>query len=231
MSFYDLGLGCFGLPREVEQLHRERLAGCLAGGGSVEMQVHLRSLRRGQYQIGGPRCFTTFPLNLFRSGRRAVCKHSLLVLPSFPQLSNLSLPMQKRYQPGGIALASNVGESAEYIGNREYRAGDSPRRIDTRAWARLACPAVKEYQQEYFCHVAIVMDTFIPRRRRAGKEGFAELEGAVSLTAALSDFMSRGEEIIDFFAAGPELYSFSLRQAYFSTGYFAGDTGLHRAQS
>ena len=74
----------------------------------------------------------------------------------------MDLDVGKRYQPGGIALTSHIGESPEYIGNRDYRPGDSLRRIDPRAWARLATPIVREYSEEYYCRIALVLDTYVP---------------------------------------------------------------------
>jgi uncharacterized protein (DUF58 family) len=132
----------------------------------------------------------------------------LLVLPHFHPIAGLDVPIGTRYQPGGVALTSNVGESPEYIGNREYVPGDSARRIDHRSWARLATPVVREYQEEYYCRVALVLDTFVPPRRRPGREGFPDLEAAISLSASVADILSRGEYLIDLFAAGPELYVF-----------------------
>jgi len=105
-------------------------------------------------------------------------------------------------------LTSSIGESPEYIGNREYVPGDSARRIDYRSWARLAKPVVREYQEEYYCRVALVLDTFVPRGRKARREGFPDLEAAISLSASVADALSRGEYLIDLFAAGPELYVF-----------------------
>jgi uncharacterized protein (DUF58 family) len=149
----------------------------------------------------------------------------LLVLPGFHPLTDLSVPVSTRHQPGGVALTSNVGESPEYIGNREYVPGEPVRRIDFRAWGRLGKPVVREFQEEYYCRVAVVLDTHVtPQKTWAGMatkwgdawympgedgpETFAELEAAVSLTAAIADSLSRGEYLIDLFAAGPELYVF-----------------------
>ena len=67
---------------------------------------------------------------------------------------------------------------------------------------------VREYQEEYYCRVALVLDTFVPRRVRIGAEGDPGLEGAVSLSAAVGDALARDEYVIDLFAAGPELYVF-----------------------
>jgi uncharacterized protein (DUF58 family) len=130
------------------------------------------------------------------------------VLPSFHPILEIDLPHGRRYQPGGIALTSQVGESPEYIGNREYRPGDPQKRIDFRAWARLAEPVVREYHEEFYCRIALVLDTHVDRLRRRPLTGFPELEAAVSLAATVADALARGEYIIDVFAAGPELYVF-----------------------
>ena len=116
--------------------------------------------------------------------------------------------MGSRYQPGGISFTSHVGESPEYIGNRDYMPGDSPRHIDFRSWARLARPVVREYQEEYFHRLGLVVDTFVPRPRFPWQRDDRALEAAVSLTASVADVFSRGEHLLDVFAAGPELHVF-----------------------
>jgi len=205
---YDVSLGFFDLPPVVRQVEAEGMIPCIEPGRAATLDVRLHPLRRGLHDLGPLRRFTTFPFNLVRSGPRGAENIPLLVLPNFRPLDRVEVPVSPRYQPGGIALTSRVGESPEYVGNRDFRPGDSMRRIDPRAWGRLARPVVKEYQEEYYCRVALVMDTFVPRGRRKRLEGFPDLEAAVSLTAAVADAMSRGEYIIDLFAAGPDLYVF-----------------------
>lgn len=205
---YDLGLRFFRLPRSFSASEPETTLGHLKSGQQLSTTVGLRPHRRGLYLLPPPRAYSTFPFNLTRDGRSQAETPKVLVLPHFHPLAGLDIPIGTRYQPGGIALTSNVGESPEYIGNREYVPGDSARRIDHRSWARLARPVVREYQEEYYCRVALVLDTFVPPRRRAGREGFADLEAAISLSAAVADALSRGEYLIDLFAAGPELYVF-----------------------
>ena len=56
--------------------------------------------------------------------------------------------------------------------------------------------------------MGVVLDTFVPRFRRAGRSGYPDLEAAVSLTAAVADVFSRGEYLLDVFAAGPDLHVF-----------------------
>jgi uncharacterized protein (DUF58 family) len=205
---YDVALGFDEMPRSFKELDRGRYIPRVAPGETVPFDLRFIALRRGMYELNQPRVFSTFPLNIFRNGRASRTRHSILVLPGFHQIDNVDIAVDTRYQLGGIALASNVGESPEYIGNREFQPGDSPRKIDPRAWARLAVPIVKEYNEEYYCHVALVLDTFVARRRRPKPAGYPAFEAAVSLTASLAESLSRGERIIDFFAAGPDLYVF-----------------------
>jgi uncharacterized protein (DUF58 family) len=170
--------------------------------------VTLTPKRRGRYQLPDLRAYTTFPFALGRSGKMSKALPPLVVLPSFEPLAGLILPVGSRYQPGGIALTSHVGESPEYIGNREYVPGEPIRRLDFRAWARTGRPVVREYQEEYYCRVALILDTYIAPGRKAGPKGFEELEAAISLTAALAESLSGGEYVIDLFAAGPDLHLF-----------------------
>ena len=208
LPVYDLSLGFYGLTPAIEELAAEHSIPYVPGKETVTIPVPLRPRRRGLHEVAPLRAFSTFPFNLGRFGRNRHDLESLLVLPDFHPLVHLDIPVGRRHQPGGIALTSNVGESPEYIGNREYVAGDSPRRIDFRSWARLAVPVVKEYQEEYFCRVALIVDTFVPGRNQPPPDGFPELEAAISLAAAVASALDGGEYILDIFAAGPELYVF-----------------------
>ncbi len=205
---FDLAAGYFGLSRSLRSVGPQALHGRLDGKETARVSVTLTPLRRGIYELPPLRAYSTFPFNICRTGARRQSAGSLLVLPEFHPLTGVDVPLGTRYQPGGIALTSDVGESPEYIGNREYFPGDPTRHIDFRAWARLARPAVREFQEEYYCRIALVLDTYIPRGRFRPRAGFPNLEAAVSLSAAVADALSRGEYIIDIFAAGPELYVF-----------------------
>jgi len=177
-------------------------------GRSVSFPVAIQPMRRGLYRFPDVVAFTAFPFDIVRSAAGRLAGSYVLVLPSFHRLGSFQLATGERHQPGGVLLSSHVGECPEYIGNREYVPGEPIRRLDFRAWARLGTPVVKEYQEEYFSRVALVLDTHLSaawnERTRSG-EAF---EAAVSLTAAIADALSVGEHVIDLFAAGPELYVF-----------------------
>lgn len=170
-------------------------------------QTHLKVEipRRGHYLFTGVRQECLFPFGVWRDLLMHPRQQALLVHPWFTPLLALDVPVGRRYQPGGVALSSNVGDSTEFLGTREYRFGDSVRDIHWRSWARLAKPVVKEFQEEYFCRIALILDTFLPAG--SGETYRDDFEANLSMAAAVADNLSQGEYVIDLFAAGPELYS------------------------
>lgn len=211
---FDLSVGFRKLSPNLVHRDQDAMLPQLRAGESAVFPLTLEPQRRGLYELPAVGAFSTFPFNLFRFGNSQQPMLPLLVLPAFHPLTRIDVPLGMRYQPGGIALTSHVGESPEYIGNREYIPGEPARRLDFRSWARLGRPVVREYQEEYYCRIALVLDTFVPRSRfqlgakRAGDALFPHFEAAVSLTASIADALSRGEYLIDLFAAGHELYVF-----------------------
>lgn len=199
---YDIEVATFQLLPNVTR-EPGRSIPVLEPGESVTVTIELSLEKRGLFPLGNVVAYSTFPFNLMRFGRGRQKLGSMLVLPSFHPLAQLDLPRGLRFQPGGVAMSSHVGESQEYIGSREYIYGESTRWMDHRAWARLGKPAVREFQDEYFSRVAVVMDSFDSRARNGDTD---PLEAAVSLTASLAEFLSRGESLIDILAAGPETY-------------------------
>ncbi len=176
----------------------------LRHGEKTRVRLSIKCWKRGVYRLKGIRLESDFPSLLLVAAQRVGEERPLMVYPKFTRLSRLLLPTGRRYHPGGVALASNLGESFEFIGNREYREGDSVRDIDWRATARLSRPIVREYRDEYFLRVAVILDTHIPRKSGPARSESFEL--AVSLSAAISDYMARQEYLVDIFAAGPNLY-------------------------
>lgn len=205
---YDLMAGLFGLPNSIRFLSGDQYIPSLPRGESAVLPVSLIAHRRGVYRLPPLQIHSTFPFNLMRFGGSKLPAQSLTILPSYHTLEQINIPLSHRYQPGGIFVSANTGESLEYIGNREYSPGEPARHLDFRAWARLGRPVVREFQEEYSCRVAIILDTFVPGRRRRGAKGFANLEAAVSLTASTAEALSTGDFLIDFFAAGPNLHVF-----------------------
>jgi len=202
------GGGCIVLPHrlplEIEAVPHEGVAiPALNVGETATCKFALRPNRRGIYRLRGYRVESDYPFGLLNASSVFQIEDQLTVYPRFEPLDRLQLPLGRRYQPGGVAFAAPRGESLEYIGNRDYREGDSVRDIDWRATARLSRPIVREYREEYFLRAAVVLDTHLERPTPAAKE---DLERAISLCAACGDYMNRTDYLVDILAAGPNLY-------------------------
>ena len=131
------------------------------------------------------------------------CRRSVLILPKRYPLPPIALPGTMKYQEGGVALASNVGQSDEYVALRDYRHGDPLRHIHWRSWAKAGKPIVKEFEDEFFVRHALVLDTFTDHPH---SEVFEE---AVSVAASFACTLLTQESLLDLLFVGPQAYCFT----------------------
>jgi uncharacterized protein (DUF58 family) len=171
---------------------------------STDVMVELIPLHRGMIRFKGLTLTHADPLGLFNACRPIALPQSLLILPKLYQLPPISLPGLRRYQSGGVALASSVGDSEEFRSLREYRPGDSPRKIHWKSWAKTGKPIVKEEQDEFFVRHALILDTFQsePQSER--------LEAAVSVAASFACEVQTQESLLDLMFVGLEAYCFTF---------------------
>ncbi len=180
----------------------------------ISLKTSVYAKRRGLYTLHRPIADSGFPLGMFKWSCRDGFQQKLHIYPAFHTLLDLELPVGKRFQKEGTSRVAKVGESLDFAGCRDFRSGDDPRHIHWQSSARSNQLIVKEYQEEYLSRVAVIVDTnvkpqkFDVRRALTLKPEYPALEAAVSITAALADFLARGDFVIDFFAAGPEIYHF-----------------------
>ncbi len=185
------------------------------GSDPQDVTIELLAERRGRYRLRGVQARRTDPLRLMNTLPVRSPEETLLVYPRFWRLTQFDVPVGRSYQPGGIPLASSTGDAIEFVGTRDYREGDPIKNIHWRSWARRGQPVVKEYQEEYFSRVALILDTFL--RKGFTPQDRAAFEGAVSTVASVADWFSRSEAVVDVLAAGPDLYEVSAGRslAYF----------------
>ncbi len=189
------------LPSALESMNEVGFVGCLKAGDKVEFVQRVMPKKRGAYLLDHLLQENCYPFGLWRDSRRESFERTVLVYPRYEPLRELEIPVGRTYQPGGLALTSYLGDSTEFLSIREFRSGDPIRHIHWRSWARLGKPIVKEYGEEYFCRLALIVDTVL-----ADPEKPEQLESAISLAASITDYLSRQEYVIDLFAAGPKLY-------------------------
>jgi uncharacterized protein (DUF58 family) len=177
---------------------------CLAPGERRCVGVSARFSARGQHHLDAFSASALVPLRLVLAPRLLSAGTRFTVVPPIAGVRTLRLPVSPRYQPGGVALASVTGESMELVGVRPYRAGDRIRDLHAKTWARTGEPAVREYHQEYFSRVGVVLDT---DRTHASEE---QLEAGISLAAGIVARLSRGEALIDLLVTGDRLHPLTL---------------------
>jgi len=169
----------------------------------AEVQLEILPLRRGGLRFTGLTLARTDPFGLFRAFRRAPVPQTVLVLPKRYAVPPLALPGAMKYQDGGVALASNVGQSDEFVALREYRRGDPLRHIHWRSWAKTGKPIVREFEDEFFVRHALVLDTFTDQPH---SEIFEE---AVSVAASFACTLPSQESLLDLLFVGVQAFCFT----------------------
>jgi len=202
MRSFRIGQGSRVNPFKVATI-KEAPVPPAAPGEETEVQLELTPHRRGVLQFKGLVVARADPLGLFRAFRRIPLPQTLLVLPKRYPLPPIALPGTMKYQEGGVALASNVGQSEEFVALRDYRHGDPLRHIHWRSWAKTGKPVVKEFEDEFFVRHALVLDTFT-------EDPYSEIfEEAVSVAASFACTIPSQESLLDLLFVGTETYCFT----------------------
>ena len=171
--------------------------------GKEQVRMEILPLHRGYLELTGITVSRPDPFGLFKACRFFPCYQRVLVLPKRYRLPQVDLPGSRRHQPGGVSLASSVGNSDEFVSLREYRSGDPLRRIHWKSWAKTGRLIVKNYQDEFFVRHGLVLDTF---QEQPHSRAFEE---AVSLAASFVSTVESQESLLDLMFVGNKAYCFS----------------------
>lgn len=134
-----------------------------------------------------------------------------VVVPNYPKIVSLSLLSEVKCQPQGIPLASKMGEAQELAGVRPYQPGDRVRDLHAATWARTGVPHVRQYQQEYFSRIGLILDV------AATNASEKEFEAAVSLTAGILAHLAGHEALVDVLCVGNQFHELTIGR---SIGFF-----------
>jgi uncharacterized protein (DUF58 family) len=175
----------------------------LPANAEVQLRVEFTARRRGRIHFTGMTMARPDPLGLVRNHDRLSLPQSLLVLPRRYILPRVDLPGTREYQPLGVALASSVGQSDEFVALRDYRPGDSLRQIHWKSVAKIDRLVVRENEDEFFVRHALILDTF------AAPEQEDAFEEAVSVAASFVCTLQTQESLLDLLFVGTEAYCFT----------------------
>jgi uncharacterized protein (DUF58 family) len=171
---------------------------------AIDVTLTLTPKRRGYIHLVGTTIARPDPFGVYKSLVGIAQPQQLLVLPKRYRVPHVPLSAGRHYQPGGVNLASSVGDSQEFISLRDYHPGDPLRHIHWRSWAKTGKPIVKEYQEEFFARYALVLDTFLPR-------GYSLVfEEAVSVAASFAATLDTQDTLLDLMFVGPKAYTFTV---------------------
>lgn len=199
-----------GYPRMLSLIQTKRGAavqpvaiGDLPGHEQNEVMIELLPYRRGYIRFEKTRIARPDPLGLSRAMKTRKNEDSLLILPRTYDLPPVQLLGKRKYQQGGMTLASTVGDSQEFMSLRDYKPGDPLRAIHWRSFAKIGHPVVKEFQDEFFVRQGLLLDTFIEDK---SNDVFEE---GVSLAASFIVSEKSQDSLLDLMFVGTQSYRFT----------------------
>ena len=175
----------------------------LIAKGNTENRGEVVPLRRGVLRFQKLTLACPEPLGLVNRCLSLNLPQSVLILPKRYELPVLALPGSRRHQADSLALAASVGDSEEFRSLREYRPGDSPRKIHWKSWAKLGRPVVREEQAEFSVRHALILDTF------QAEEYSDVLEEAIAIAASFACTVHTQESLLDTIFVSGEAHCFT----------------------
>lgn len=127
----------------------------------VEITTERRAGRRGPDGLGPVALRSSAPFGVGEGWRSVAVEDPVatLVLPAVIRLGPLSFVRPAASSDHAIRTEPRRGHGPEYLGIREYRAGDSMRHVHWPSTARTGLIMVREFEQEQTRRLAIVVDT------------------------------------------------------------------------
>lgn len=154
--------------------------------GQHALHLALPTLPRGRYQLAASTLSSSYPFGFWSPAKPVSAdSHAVVIRPyRFPvDAPALLAGIQKR--PAGISAQNRAGFSSEFLGVREYRAGDSVRHVDWKSSARQGQLIVREFEDMAAPECLVVLDTHAGFARNALTR--ARFEACVSVAASVAD--------------------------------------------
>ncbi|MFC4212044.1 DUF58 domain-containing protein [Pedobacter lithocola] len=157
----------------------------LKSGDIKSIHYNLRPTKRGEYDFGFIRVYTSSPIGLVK---RKYNFDGAKVLPVFPSFINLGqyelMAISNNLTEFGIKKIRKIGQSSEFDQIKNYVGGDDIRTINWKATARKGGLMVNTYTDERSQNVYCVIDK--SRVMRMPFEGLSLLDYAINASIALS---------------------------------------------
>ena len=146
--------------------------------------------KRGDYQFGRTALRWNGPLGLIRRQENLANEAAVKVYPNLLEVRKYDLLLrQNRLKELGLRHTRSTGEGTDFEGLREYRQGDSFRRINWKSTARRNRPITVEYQTERSQTIITMID--VGRMMQSTVNGLTKLDHVLN-TVLLLGYVSTG---------------------------------------
>jgi uncharacterized protein (DUF58 family) len=182
------GVGSWSLEERIGEGSAQWLVVQSGSGVGFRPRVRATFPRRGKFVIEPLIARSSFPFGLVRKSVRLTPPDEIIVLPKPARVDGerlrtwLSRKLVGRDEERR-KLRRLVDREAEVHGLRDYRPGDSPRRVHWKATARRGRLIVREYEDSSPPRLLLVVEPWKPER--ASHEDLARLESLISLAAGV----------------------------------------------
>ena len=199
---YPEGFECTEMPLRLR----------LPGQRVARLPYRLRPLRRGDALFPGADLVVASPLGLWERKHFFACQDQVKVFPNFREIAHYALlATDNRLSRMGVKRRLRQGDGGEFHQLREFRSGDSLRRIDWKASSRRHKLISKEYQDERDQQIVFLLDC--GRRMRHAERGRVHLDEALNAMLLLSYVAVRQGDAVGFLAFGGERRWFPPRKS------------------
>lgn len=173
----------------------------LVPGEAALLRYRLTAAARGLAEFPGTQLRLQSPWRLWTQSRVAGKPQQVRVYPDFAPLAKMALfSAEQASRLVGAHLRRRRGEGTDFQQMREYRVGDSLRRIDWKATARARKLVSREYQEERNQQVVLVVDT--GRRMLASDGGLSHFDHALNAALVVAWLGLRQGDAVGLMAAG-----------------------------
>lgn len=177
----------------------------LKSGESGRATFHLTPQHRGILHLAELRVLLPDPFGLFqRCQPISAPKDSVIILPKRYPLTNFSITGKAHLHLGGEAPSNSIGQTGDFLHLRDYQSGDAMRSVDWKSWARTGVPVVREYEDNFFPHYGVILDTSSPPGQH--------FEEAVSIASSFVASTDTSECLLDLIFIGEKSYRVTAGQ-------------------
>src|SRR5688572_22965031 len=139
--------------------------------------------RRGLHLLERYQVATSFPFGFIKRAETRRRRDAILIYPALAEVSPRVLSLARSAENTGAHMRPRRGGNDEFYGVKEYRAGESPRRIYWRRSARTGTLVSKEMTHVSPPKIVILLDTFVADDSAAACEA---AERAIAMAASLA---------------------------------------------